>query len=82
MHEDIAALSFEQALLELEEIVKNQSLGKTKLDEAVQVYERGVKLREHCEKKLAEAKMKVEQIGLSPGGEVKFSKTLEELGEK
>ena len=38
MHEDIAALSFEQALLELEEIVKNQSLGKTKLDEAVQVY--------------------------------------------
>lgn len=65
-------MSFEDALAELSEIVKNQASGKTKLADAVTVYERGVALKEYCEKKLSEAKMKIEQISLV-NGEVKLA---------
>ncbi len=65
---DIAALSFEEALAELEQIVRGLEAGKVKLDEAVGAYERGAALKRHCESKLAEAKAKVERIVLSPDG--------------
>src|SRR5690606_22107211 len=50
---DIAKLSFEDALKELEEIVRALESGKGKLDEAIKSYERGVALKRHCERKLA-----------------------------
>ncbi len=59
---DVAALSFEQAMKELEDIVRRLESGQVKLDEAVAAYERGAALKAHCEGKLAEAKMKVEKI--------------------
>jgi exodeoxyribonuclease VII small subunit len=65
---DIAALSFEEALAELEQIVRGLEAGKVKLDEAVGAYERGAQLKRHCEAKLAEAKAKVERIVLSADG--------------
>lgn len=65
---DIAALSFEEALAELEQIVRGLEAGKVKLDEAVQAYERGAQLKRHCEAKLAEAKAKVERIVMSADG--------------
>lgn len=65
---DIAAMSFEDALGELEEIVRKLEEGRVKLDEAIAAYERGARLKAHCEKKLAEAKAKVEKITLGPGG--------------
>ncbi len=65
---DIATLSFEEALAELEQIVRGLEAGKVKLDEAVGAYERGAALKRHCESKLAEAKAKVERIVLSPDG--------------
>jgi len=67
---DIAGLSFEDALKELEAIVQQLEQGKVKLDEAIQAYERGAMLKKHCEQKLAEAKMKVEKINFSPDGTV------------
>ena len=67
---DIAALSFEEALAELEQIVRGLEAGKVKLDEAVGAYERGAALKRHCEAKLAEAKAKVERIVLSADGQV------------
>jgi exodeoxyribonuclease VII small subunit len=67
---DIADLSFEDALKELERIVQELEQGKVKLDEAIAAYERGALLKQHCEKKLAEAKMKVEKIQFSPDGSV------------
>jgi exodeoxyribonuclease VII small subunit len=67
---DIAALSFEDALKELETIVQQLEQGKVKLDEAISAYERGALLKRHCEQKLAEAKMKVERINFSPDGSV------------
>lgn len=64
----IASLSFEEALAELEGIVKDLEAGKGKLEEAVAAYERGAQLRRHCEAKLAEAEAKVQAIVESPPG--------------
>jgi exodeoxyribonuclease VII small subunit len=61
-------LSFEDALAELEQIVKNLEAGKTNLDDMVVAYERGTLLKNHCETKLREAQMKIEQISLAPDG--------------
>ena len=67
---DIASLSFEDALRELESIVQDLERGQVKLDEAIARYERGTLLKRHCEAKLAEAKAKVEKIVLAAGGTV------------
>lgn len=67
---DIAELSFEDALKELEGIVQQLERGQVKLDEAISAYERGALLKRHCEQKLAEAKMKVEKIVFSADGSV------------
>lgn len=68
---DIAKLSFEDALKELEKIVAELESGKAKLDDAIAAYERGAALKRHCEKKLAEAQMRIEKIAIGPGGSVK-----------
>ncbi len=59
---DIATMSFEDALAELEKIVRQIEDGRGKLDEAISAYERGVALKRHCEGKLKEAQTKIEQI--------------------
>jgi exodeoxyribonuclease VII small subunit len=59
---DVAALSFEEALAELERIVRGLEAGQQKLDEAIGAYERGTLLRRHCEAKLAEAESRVQAI--------------------
>ena len=60
--EDISGLSFEDALAELEGIVKGLEGGKQKLEDAITAYERGALLRHHCEAKLAEAEARVQAI--------------------
>lgn len=67
---DIAKLGFEDALKELEEIVRQLETGKGKLEDAIKSYERGAALKSHCEKKLAEAQARIEKIALGPGGAV------------
>ena len=67
---DIAKMSFEDALAELEEIVRALDDGKGKLEDAINAYERGAKLKAHCEKKLKEAQAKVEKITVGAGGDV------------
>jgi len=69
--EDIARMSFEQALKALEEIVQHLEAGRVDLDGAVAAYERGVRLRQHCENRLAEARAKVDRITADPDGSVK-----------
>ena len=54
-HRDIAGMEFEQALNELQIIVKNLERGDVKLEEAVRFYERGILLKKHCETKLRQA---------------------------
>ncbi len=67
---DISAMSFEQALEELEQIVRKLEEGKGRLDEAIASYERGAALKKLCEAKLREAQAKVDKIVLGPGGAV------------
>ena len=68
---DTKNLSFEQALGELEGIFRKLEGGQTDLESAIADYERGNSLRGACEKKLAEAKLKVEKIISQEGGKVK-----------
>ena len=68
---DIARLSFEEALQELEQIVKRLEGGTGKLDDAIQSYERGTLLKRHCEAKLREAQARVDKIVIAPDGAVK-----------
>ncbi|MEE8272778.1 MAG: exodeoxyribonuclease VII small subunit [Alphaproteobacteria bacterium] len=67
---DIAALSFEDALKELEEIVKSLESGQSKLDDAIGAYERGSRLKTHCEAKLRDAQAKVEKIAKAADGKL------------
>jgi exodeoxyribonuclease VII small subunit len=64
----VEALSFEEALAELEQIVGRLESGQGSLDDAIKAYERGSDLKKHCQKKLDEARMKVEKIRLPEGG--------------
>jgi exodeoxyribonuclease VII small subunit len=63
----VDALSFEEALKELEEIVRGLEGGQGQLAEAISAYERGTLLRRHCEARLAEAEARVEAI-VATGG--------------
>lgn len=64
----IEALSFEQALSELEKIVGQLERGDVALEDSIRMYERGAALKAHCEAKLKDAQLKVEQIVLSADG--------------
>jgi exodeoxyribonuclease VII small subunit len=66
--QDLSALSFEQALAELERIVAQLERGDVALEESIRAYERGAALKSHCEAKLKDAQLKVEQIVLTPEG--------------
>ena len=52
---DIQAMKFEAALEELEEIVAKLEQGKVDLEESISIYERGEKLKAHCEALLKKA---------------------------
>ena len=60
--ETTAELSFEEALRQLEEIVSVLERGDISLDEAIAAYEKGTSLKAHCQKRLEEARLKVEKI--------------------
>lgn len=67
-HADVATLSFEDALRELEGIVKRMETGEAELEHAITDYARGMELKQHCEQKLADARMKVEKVVEGEGG--------------
>ena len=68
--DDIAQLSFEAALEELERIVAELESGRAELERSIQVYERGAALKAHCEGKLKAAQLRVEKIIVGPAGAV------------
>jgi exodeoxyribonuclease VII small subunit len=65
---EIDTMSFEDALAELEQIVRRLEAGQVKLDEAIRCYERGARLRRHCEGKLDEAQQRVDRIVVGADG--------------
>lgn len=68
--DDVSTMNFEDALAELEAIVRRLEEGSTRLDEAISAYERGIILKRHCEAKLKEAQSRVERIVVAPSGAV------------
>ncbi len=58
----ISKMSFELAMTRLEEIVEILSSQKISLDSMIDLYEEGDALRQHCAKRLEEAKMKIETV--------------------
>ena len=67
---DFTDVSFEDALAELERIVRGLESGQQKLEDAIGAYERGALLRRHCEAKLAEAEARVQAIVAAADGTV------------
>lgn len=65
----IAEMSFEEAMRELEGVVRNLERGDVELEASINLYERGAQLKAHCEKKLAEAEEKVAKITLDRDGQ-------------
>ncbi len=66
----IEKLSFEEALGELEHIVRGLETGESPLEESITAYERGIKLKTHCEQKLRNAQAKIEKISIANDGTV------------
>lgn len=71
---DIASLSFEKALAELEDIVQKLEGGGAALEESIALYERGAALKAHCEKTLKSAQEKIEKIVVGADGKPKTEK--------
>ena len=68
-NKNIAEMSFEDALNELEGIVGRLERGDAPLEESIAIYQRGAALKAHCEGKLKDAQMKVEKIVLKGQGD-------------
>jgi exodeoxyribonuclease VII small subunit len=67
---DIEKLTFEQAMKELEDIVSDLENSSIELEESIEKYTRGIQLKKHCETKLKEATMKVDQITIDQDGNI------------
>ena len=69
-NDEIQKLTFEEAMRELEKLVDGLDKGDISLDEAIAAYDRGSQLKDYCQKKLQEAKMKIETIQSSDNVDV------------
>lgn len=67
-HQDISALSFEDALKQLETIVRELEQGNVPLERSIDMYERGDALKQHCDALLKSAEAKVEKIQIGQNG--------------
>lgn len=65
---DIATMSFEQAMGALEQVVRDLEQGNVSLEQSIALYERGAKLKAHCETVLKAAEERVEKITLGEAG--------------
>lgn len=62
--------TFEEALTELENIVRSLESGRVQLEQAVEAYEKGIKLKQICEKKLTDAKARIDKLTINENGEI------------
>jgi exodeoxyribonuclease VII small subunit len=65
---DFSQLSFEQALIALEEVVQQLESGSVPLDQSITLYERGEKLRKLCQARLDDAQARIEKIVTDANG--------------
>jgi exodeoxyribonuclease VII small subunit len=67
-NEDIAAMTFEAALAELEQIVDQLEKGSVGLEQSILIYARGEALKSHCNNLLKSAEQRIEKITLAADG--------------
>jgi exodeoxyribonuclease VII small subunit len=67
-HHDVQALPFEQAIQQLEEIVRRLETGSVSLDDSITLYERGEALKTRCDVLLKKAEARIEKITLGADG--------------
>ncbi len=67
-NQDVAGLSFEIALAELEKIVDQLEKGSVALEESIAIYARGEALKKHCENLLKSAEQRIEKITFGADG--------------
>ena len=65
---EIEALSFEAALAQLEGIVRSLETGTAPLDESIELYQKGDRLKRHCEARLKAAQARIDRISLDAEG--------------
>lgn len=68
----VEAMSFEEAMAELEALVQKLERGQLDLEASIAAYERGTALRRHCAEKLREAELRVEKLSFDQKGEPKL----------
>lgn len=73
----VEEMSFEDAMKELETVVSQLESGDVPLEDSIKLYERGAALKEHCQKKLAEAEEKVAKITLDADGNPKGTEAVD-----
>lgn len=64
----VQSMSFEEALQDLETIVRQLESGNVPLEKSIAIYDRGNDLRNHCDKLLKSAEAKVEKIQMAADG--------------
>ena len=83
MTKEMAELPFEEAIAELERIVERLESGDVPLEEAIELFQQGMKLSHLCSQKLDQAERKIEML-IEEGGELirkPFQPTGEEKGD-
>ncbi|MCF3640620.1 exodeoxyribonuclease VII small subunit [Rhizobium sp. TRM95111] len=74
---EVSALTFEQAVEELEKIVAALERGDVPLDRSIEIYERGEALKKHCETLLSAAENRIEKIRLDRAGKPQGTEPLD-----
>ena len=77
---DISAMSFEDALRALEDVVRRLESGEVALDDSITLYERGEELRKHCQARLDAAQARIERIVAGPDGAATGTRPFDDQG--
>jgi exodeoxyribonuclease VII small subunit len=75
---DIGAMTFEEALRALEDVVRRLESGEVPLDDSITLYERGEALRKHCQARLDAAQARIEKIVAGPDGQAAGTRPFDE----
>lgn len=78
---DLSAMSFEEALRALEDVVRKLESGEVPLDTSIDLYERGEKLRKHCQARLDAAATRIERIVAGADGQATGTRPFDEVGQ-
>jgi exodeoxyribonuclease VII small subunit len=72
-------MTFEQAMNRLEEIVRILEVGERPLEETVNLYEEGQRLRQLCERYLADAEQRITTIRQTSDGGITVEQSSDDL---